>query len=131
MAHGDQGKALNILSKSKGWNPTVIPARDGKPEVDISGWDKSPQAWETSDSGGQWAVRNLPNPVSGAPAVGKLPEGIHDSYPEANEPELKERVTFNHPGAKPSFEERRGTVNFDAAFKEMGRTDWNYPKGRK
>ena len=84
---GDQVKSLIIISRAKGWDPTVIPEREGQPAESIANFDKSPQAWETSDASGQWAVRNTADPLYGAKSVGQLPEGIHGSYPQASQPQ--------------------------------------------
>lgn len=96
---GDQTKSLIIISKAKGWDPTVIPAREGQPAVDLSNWDKSPQSWETSDAGGEWAVRNRPIEVYGTPSVGNLPEGDQAIYPQNTESALSEKITFETPDA--------------------------------
>jgi hypothetical protein len=78
MALGDQGKALRILSQARGWDPTVIPARGGKPEVNIGNFDMAPS-----------------RPGDGDHCVGKLPEGVPDSYPQAETPRYDEITTKN------------------------------------
>jgi hypothetical protein len=47
VAQGDQAKSLIIISKNKGFDPTVIPARTGPggksyKEENISNFDKAP-----------------------------------------------------------------------------------------
>lgn len=94
MALGDQSKALILMSINKGWNPTIIPARDDKPEESIANFNKAPNPWEL-----------------GAQSVGQLPEGLHDSYRQAEEPRFQEgtltddRITWNAP------DHTRETVN--------------------
>src|SRR3990172_13024277 len=66
---GAQSKALIILSKNLGWDPTIIPAGNGKPAESIANFNKAPNPWEL-----------------GSQSVGRLPEGSQDSYPQAEEP---------------------------------------------
>jgi hypothetical protein len=80
MALGDMGRALRIMSLAQGWDPNIIPAKDGKPEVNIGNFNKNPE-----------------RPGDGDHCVGKLPEGTLDSYPQAEEPRYDERISFNSP----------------------------------
>lgn len=64
MALGDQSKALIIMSKMKGWDPTVIPGVGS-----IANFNKAPNPWELGNQ-----------------SVGTLPEGTPDSFPQAEEP---------------------------------------------
>lgn len=91
MALGDQSKALIIMSKMKGWDPTVIPARDGKPAESIANFNKAPNPWELGDQ-----------------SVGNLPEGIQDSYPQAEQPRYDESVTFNVPDLRENNNNKGG-----------------------
>lgn len=43
MGFGGQSRGLIIASKTQGWDPTVIPARDGKPAVSIANFNKDPK----------------------------------------------------------------------------------------
>lgn len=75
MALGDQSKSLIIISKAKGWDPTVIPGVGS-----IANFDKAPNPWELGNQ-----------------SVGTLPEGSRDSYPQAEEPRYNESMTFDVP----------------------------------
>lgn len=107
---GDQVKSLMIISKAKGWDPNIIPARDDKPAVDISNWNKSPQSWEMSDDSGQWTVRNKPIEVYGTPSVGDLPQEIvptNRGFSESEGPKYEESITFEVPDASRENANRR------------------------
>jgi hypothetical protein len=87
MARGDQSKALRIMSKQKGWDPTQIEGGGS-----IAGFDVAPGV-----SGG--AVGRLPGctpdgwPGSlGVPSIG--PESVGFSHPDATR-ETKSRATRN------------------------------------
>jgi hypothetical protein len=86
MALGDQSKALIIMSKMKGWDPTVIPGVGS-----IANFNKAPNPWELGDQ-----------------SVGTLPEGIQDSYPQAEQPRYDEAVTFNVPELREDNNNRGG-----------------------
>jgi len=73
---GNQSRGLIAASKTRGWDPTKIPARDGLPEVDISKFDV--------DQG------NLP----GYP-VGRLPGGPVDSWQDGVD--LASKLGFDQP----------------------------------
>ena len=61
---GNQSRGLVMASKTRGWDPTVIPARDGKPAVDLSKIDVDPG--------------NLPGPYLGR---------LSDAGPKADSPD--------------------------------------------
>jgi hypothetical protein len=86
MALGDQSKALIIMSKNKGWDPTVIPGVGS-----IANFNKAPNPWELGDQ-----------------SVGKLPEGISNSYPQAEEPRYDESVTFSVPELRENNDNKGG-----------------------
>ena len=79
---GNQSRGLIAASKTRGWDPTKIPARDGLPEVDISTFDV--------DQG------NLP----GYP-VGRLPGGAVNSWQDgvdiATSLGFDQATPFSHP----------------------------------
>lgn len=87
MALGDQTKALIIMSKNKGWDPTVIPGVGS-----IANFDKAPNPWELGDQ-----------------SVGKLPEGTPDSYPQAEEPRYQKGAIDFEVGLGNSDEDSGGT----------------------
>jgi len=75
---GDQVKALKILSRAKGWDPDKIYDAKAKSYGDsIENFNRPPQVF-TNQAG-----------------TGQLPEGLHDSYPQAEEPRYKENTTNN------------------------------------
>jgi len=86
MALGDQSKALIIVSKAKGWDPTVIPGVGS-----IANFNRAPNTWELGDQ-----------------SVGSLPEGISDSYPQAEEPRYTESKTFNSPQLRENNDNKGG-----------------------
>lgn len=86
MALGDQSKALIIMSKMKGWDPTVIPGVGS-----IANFNKAPDPWELGNQ-----------------SVGKLPEGNGDSYPQAEQPKYDERVSWNAPDVGRENKDRSG-----------------------
>lgn len=86
MALGDQSKALIIMSKMKGWDPTLIPGVGS-----IANWDKAPNPWELGDQ-----------------SVGNLPEGTPDGFPKAEEPRYDERVSWSAPDVGRETKDRSG-----------------------
>ena len=72
---GNQSRALIIVSKAKGWDPTVIEGGES-----IANFDKDNQNYRSSGDG-----------------LGKLPEGTPDTFPQAKAPEESERMTFTTP----------------------------------
>ena len=79
MALGQSGRSLII------WDPTVIPAAEGPngrkyPEQSIANFNKAPDPAGTGDH-----------------CVGRLPEGVPDSFPKATDKPFTERVSWNAP----------------------------------
>ena len=98
MALGDQGKALRIISKAKGWDPTKCEG------VDISNFDKAPDPW-----------------LSGSQSTGKLPEGTPLDFPQADGgPAMTEKVTWGNSG-QPAVPKSHATKGADP-FAGMGGT---------
>ena len=76
---GNQSRGLIAASKTKGWDPTVIPAAPGKPAQSLADFDV--------DQGN----------LAGRP-VGSIPGGPPSlTIPEATDPVFTEKVTFNTP----------------------------------
>ena len=78
MALGDQVKALIIVSKAKDWDPTVILGTGDS----IANFNKAPEPWGLGDH-----------------CVGKLPEGIPNTFPQAAYEfnPGQERMDWEHP----------------------------------
>ena len=91
---GNQSRGLIQASKTKGWDPTKIPARDGQPEVDITKFDV--------DQGN----------LAGYP-VGRLPGGPVDSWPDGGDGAasitFSETPTFASPDPSKENKARRTT----------------------
>ena len=51
MGLGQQSKGLIQANKMAGWDPCVIPARGGKPEVNIANFDKAPDPYDHKTTG--------------------------------------------------------------------------------
>lgn len=90
MALGDQSKALIIVSKNKGWDPTVI--ADGE---SIANFNKAPDPWKL----GNQSVGNLP---------GGTPDGWPDSYGPPATPSVGATETNWSQGAT-NDNQKRGT----------------------
>lgn len=92
MALGDMSKALIIMSKARGWDPTVIQGGES-----IANFNKAPDRPNYSDS-----------------CVGSLPEGAPISYPEAEQPHYgSESVTWNAPNRATGSDANRRTGGSD------------------
>lgn len=83
---GDAVKALKILSRAKGWDPDRI-------------WDAKTQSYEGS-------IENFNKPpqiYANQAGTGRLPQGVPDTFPEAEQPRYEENtlnddgVTWNTP----------------------------------
>ena len=59
---GNQSRGLVQASKTRGWDPTVIPARDGRPAVDLSKIDVDPWPNNIAES-----TPNFPEQPGGYP----------------------------------------------------------------
>ena len=77
---GGQSHGLIIVSKAKGWDPTVIPARGDKPAQSIANFDKD-QALD---------------PMTHV-TVGTLPQGTPLNFPEDHGNPSKTAAPWEHP----------------------------------
>lgn len=93
MALGDQSKGLIEMSKARGWDPTVIPATDGKPAVDLTQFD---------------APARRPN--SGDGFVGQVPD-LKTAWPDGYDVNVAgpNTTTFNSPDVSRENKSRRTT----------------------
>lgn len=98
---GNQSRGLIAASKTRGWDPTVIPARDDKPAVSISNFDM-----------------DQTNAVGSVDPLGRLPEGKVISYPDgySHPPTYSgadgispPATTFNYPDVTRENKSRRTT----------------------
>jgi len=81
------------MSKTAGWDPTVIPGFTPEEGGDLSNFDYCPD----------------PNRVQSAPRIlGQLPQGLHDNYPEDHPSIDQQKDEFNHPDFS---RETRGHTN--------------------
>lgn len=84
---GNQSRGLIAASKTRGWDPTVIPGSPGT----LENFDK--------DMGNLY----------GKP-LGTLPDGVKDSYPDGYDVTIGEpQVTWNTPDAGRENKDRRTT----------------------
>jgi hypothetical protein len=75
MAIGDQSRGLIQSAKTRGWDPTVIPARGDKPAHSIANFDKEPDRPNYGDS-----------------MVGELPGGTPLSWPNGYDVNIGEGI---------------------------------------
>lgn len=77
MGQGAQSKALIIANKTQfGFDAAKVYNADGSVWTDISNFDKAPELFVNQKG------------------TGTLPEGLHDSYPEANAPNVSDGVSW-------------------------------------
>src|SRR5262245_54460186 len=84
---GAQSRGLIQASITKGWDPRVIPARDGPPAQSISPFDVAPEALPTR-------------------YVGRLPGGPRPGWPDGHDAPTvaaDTAVTFRHPSPNPGL----------------------------
>jgi hypothetical protein len=77
---GGQSSALITVSKAKGWDPTVIPARGDQPAHSIANFDKDQHQ----------------DPM-GHKTTGELPEGTPDTFPQAKAPDVSPGIDWEYP----------------------------------
>lgn len=99
MALGDQSKALIIMSKNKGWDPTKVAGGES-----IANFNKAPDPWEL----GVQSVGKLP---------GGTPSGWPDGYPGQASPSA-DAIDWQK-GRTSLDNEKRGTTNANP-FAGMG-----------
>ena len=98
---GNQSRGLIAASKTRGWDPTVIPARDDKPAFNLADWDVD----QTNANGAVYPL-------------GRFPEGKVISYPDdySHPPTCSSAdgtsppaTTFNYPDVTRENKSRRTT----------------------
>lgn len=67
MALGDQSKGLIQASKTRGWDPNIIPAGNGDGEVDISEFNMPPERPNFGDMAGRPLPGDVPHQTNGMP----------------------------------------------------------------
>src|SRR5262245_5288332 len=91
MSLGDQSKALRIVSKQKGWDPTEM----------IGDFDVAPDPWKQGDQ----SVGGLP----GVPPGQKPPLSFANDHPEINDADWG-KATWNAPDRASGSDALRSTA---------------------
>ena len=73
-----QSRALRIMARNQGWDPdAIVDVKTGQ-SINIANFNKDPDSFYHR-------------------GVGQLPEGIHDTYPQTEEPRYEPGQNFSSP----------------------------------